>query len=328
MKTNATLGWSQRTNSQLASNMRVLQNTDADKSKGKTFEMNVDLLRNVDTTEIEHLVVLDKGLLEGVSEGKAVFDSEMDLVGSFGFTSGSDQMNSFVPRNRSQSQQMLDSMFDVSWDNRFEQRAREGQSGSNSNRISSAYESYKNFTSFKDTVEETIERVQDTWETVERAWDGDTDAMVDLGVDIAQTFTPWYIDPIIEAIGGAIKGANNWLTYIVDWFGDTTGFYHENPDDITGGGGNNDLLLSGDHLLKEKILRGLNPRIDPCEDDHGNNYGIVFVEDPTSFLSGSNFGTSTGKFHEEGGAIIATGKHIDDIFTSHGGTSTGGADNI
>ena len=81
-------------------------------------------------------------------------------------------------------------------------------------------------------------------------------------------------------------------------------------------------------IYKEKILRGVNPRINPSEEDQGNNYGIIFVEDPTSYLSGSNLGTSTGQFFEDGGAIIATGKHIDSIFSSHGGSSTGGHDNI
>ena len=68
--------------------------------------------------------------------------------------------------------------------------------------------------------------------------------------------------------------------------------------------------------------------INPSEEDQNNNYGIVFVDDPTTFLSGSNFGRSTGKFNEDSGAIIATGQFIDKIFSSHGGTSTGDSENI
>jgi hypothetical protein len=177
-------------------------------------------------------------------------------------------------------------------------------------------------------LDNTMDTARETFENAQKAYEGDTDAMIDLLVDFVQVFTPWYIDPIVEAAGGAFKGEENWLTEIADWFGDTTGFYHENPDDITGGGGSNDLLLSGDHLLKRKILKGLNPRIDPSEEDQNNNYGIVFVEDPTTYLSGSNLGRSTGSFNENGGAIIATGKFIDSIFSSHGGTSTGGHENI
>lgn len=327
MKVNANLGWKARTKSKATNSVELHEDAVSDNSTGKIFNMNVDLLRNVDTSEIEHVVVLDKSLLQGISAGKGMFDSAMDVAGATGFTSGSDQINSFLPNRRSQSQQIIDSMFDVAWDNGMEDRARSGSSGSNTMSVGDAYERYRDFVSFREAVDDTIEEVQETWDNAQRALDGDTDAMIDLGVDIAQSFTPWYIDPIIEAIGDALKGASNWLTDIYDTIKDSLDI-HDDPDGITGGGGSNDLLLSKDHLLKEKILRGVNPRINPSEEDQGNNYGIIFVEDPTSYLSGSNLGTSTGQFFEDGGAIIATGKHIDSIFSSHGGSSTGGHDNI
>ena len=81
--------------------------------------------------DIEHVVVLDKSLLQGISAGKGMFDSAMEIAGATGFTSGTDQINSFLPSRKSQSQQIIDSMFDVSWDNGMEDRARNGSSGSN-----------------------------------------------------------------------------------------------------------------------------------------------------------------------------------------------------
>ena len=322
MKNSTKFEFIKRVQSRPERGSQLLQGIDATETKGKKLNMTVDLLRNVDINEIKHVVVLDKELLQGISEGKNMFDSAMDLAGSFGLTSGRNRMNQFLPASGgSRSQQMMESMFDVSFDNGLEDRARRGQSGANSNVVEDVVDTYN-------TLDNAMDTARETFETAQRAFDGDTDAMIDLLVDVVQFFTPWYLDPVVEAAGGAAKGEDNWLTEIADWFSDTTGVYHENPDDITGGGDSNDLLLSGDHLLKRKILQGVNPRINPSEEDQNNNYGIVFVDDPTTYLSGSNLGRSTGSFHEHGGAIIATGKFIDGIFSSHGGTSTGGNEMI
>ncbi|WP_413441224.1 hypothetical protein [Synechococcus sp. MIT S1220] len=318
MKNRTTRDWTNRINYLSKEETQILQTANPVDSEDKQTDMNVDLLRNVDTTEVEHIVLLDKSLLLGISEGKDMLDSARELAGSFGLTRDSHRMNNFMPKTGgNRPQNILESMFDVNFDNGLEEKARQGQSGSRSNAAEEIFNTING-----------VNTARETYENAQKAFNGDTDAMVDLTVDMVQATTPWYIDPIIEAIGGAIKGEDNWLTDIVDWFGDTTGLYHENPDDITGGGSRNDLLLSGDHLLKRKILQGLNPRINPSEDDYDNNYGIVFVEDPTTFLSGSNFGRSTGKFNEDSGAIIATGQFIDKILSSHGGTSTGDSENI
>merc|ERR1712100_65985 len=92
----------------------------------------------------------------------------------------------------SRSQQMMESMFDVGFDNGLEDRARRGQSGANSNVVEDVVDTYN-------TLDNAMDTALETFDTAQRAFDGDTDAIIDLLVDAVQFFTPWYLDPVVEA---------------------------------------------------------------------------------------------------------------------------------
>ena len=150
-----------RVDSQPMNGARLFQGVNETESKDKKIKMNVDLLRNIDVSNIEHVVVLDKDLLQGISGGKKMFDSAMDLAGSFGLTRGSKRMDKFMPTSgSSRSQQMIESMFDTGYDNGLENRARRGQSGANSNVVEDVVDTYNNLDNAMDTARETFENAQ------------------------------------------------------------------------------------------------------------------------------------------------------------------------
>ena len=80
MKTRKTRDWTNRINSLSKKETQILQTADAVDSEDKQVDMNVDLLRNVDTAEVEHIVLLDKSLLQGISEGKDMLDAFLKAV--------------------------------------------------------------------------------------------------------------------------------------------------------------------------------------------------------------------------------------------------------